>query len=59
MDSLRDINIIKEELIFKDMDISTKKLNELTKKVGRTQDKNIKLEYEVIKKVDDCFKKKL
>jgi ribosome-binding ATPase YchF (GTP1/OBG family) len=59
VDSLRDINIIKEELIFKDMDISTKKLNELTKKVGRTQDKNIKLEYEVIKKVDDCFKKKL
>jgi hypothetical protein len=41
------------------MDISTKKLNELTKKVGRTQDKNIKLEYEVIKKVDECFKKKL
>jgi len=26
MDSVRDINIIKDELIFKDMDISNKKL---------------------------------
>lgn len=41
----------------KDKDILSKKLNEYEKKASKTQDKNIKAEYEVLKKVDDGFKK--
>ncbi len=41
----------------KDRDILSKKLNEYEKKAAKTQDKNIKAEYEVLKKVDDAFKK--
>jgi ribosome-binding ATPase YchF (GTP1/OBG family) len=57
MDAIRDIKIIKNELIMKDRDILSKKLNEYEKKAVKTQDKNIKAEYEVLKKVDDAFKK--
>lgn len=57
MDPIRDIKIIKNELIMKDKDILAKKLHEFEKKAGKTQDKNIKAEYEVLKKVDDAFKK--
>jgi obg-like ATPase 1 len=57
MDAIRDIKIIKNELIMKDRDILSKKLNEYEKKAAKTQDKNIKAEYEVLKKVDDAFKK--
>lgn len=45
MDAIRDIKIIKNELIMKDRDILSKKLHEYEKKAAKTQDKNIKAEY--------------
>lgn len=41
----------------KDKDILTKKLHQYEKKASKTQDKNIKAQYQVLKKVDDAFKK--
>ena len=43
MDPIRDIKIIKNELIQKDKATMAKKLAELEKKAKKTQDKNIKL----------------
>ena len=43
MDAVRDVSIIRQELIMKDRDSMAKKLVELEKKAKKTQDKNIKL----------------
>ena len=45
MNPVRDIQIIRQELIEKDKSMLTKKLNEFAKKASKTQDKGIKLEY--------------
>ncbi len=52
MDAIRDIKIIKNELIQKDKDILSKKLAEYQKKAKKSQDKSIQLEYAVLKKAN-------
>lgn len=57
MDPVRDIKIIRHELIQKDIEIIEKKVKEFAKKASKTQDKNIKEEYEVLAKVENTLKK--
>jgi obg-like ATPase 1 len=51
MDAVRDINIIRHELIMKDLDIVGRKVKDMGRKAAKTQDKMLKEEYEIILKV--------
>jgi ribosome-binding ATPase YchF (GTP1/OBG family) len=42
MDAVRDIHIIKNELIQKDIEIVSRKINEMSKKASKTTDPNLK-----------------
>ena len=56
MDAVRDINIIKHELIQKDLDIISKKIQEFERKAKKSQDKQIKMQYQVMLKAQDTLK---
>ena len=55
-DAVRDINIIKHELIQKDLDIINKKIQEFERKAKKSQDKQIKTQYQVMLKAQDTLK---
>lgn len=42
MDAVRDIKIIRDELIQKDIEGVSKKIQEMSKKAAKTQDQNLK-----------------
>ena len=52
MDPVRDIKIIRHELIQKDLDIIQKKIEEIARKAKKTQDKQLKMQYDVMLKVE-------
>ena len=56
MDAVRDINIIKHELIQKDLDIINKKIQEFERKAKKSQDKQIEMQYQVMLKAQDTLK---
>lgn len=47
---MRDIKIIRHELIQKDLDIINKKVEEVSRKAKKTQDKQLKFQYDVMLK---------
>lgn len=49
-DAVRDIKIIRHELIQKDLDIINKKVEEVSRKAKKTQDKQLKFQYDVMLK---------
>ena len=56
MDAVRDIKIIRHELIQKDLDIIQKKIDEMSRKAKKTQDKQLKMQYEVMLKIEKTLK---
>jgi len=49
-DPVRDIKIIRHELIQKDLEIISKKIEEASRKAKKTQDKQLKVQYETMLK---------
>ena len=56
MDSVRDIKIIKNELIKKDIDTVENRIEDFGRKAKRSQDKSVKFHYEVLLKVASILK---
>lgn len=56
MDPVRDIRIIRHELIQKDFEIMERKTKEFGKKAAKSQDKLLREEYEVLQKVEKTLK---
>ncbi|MDD2505389.1 MAG: redox-regulated ATPase YchF [Bacilli bacterium] len=59
VDPIRDIEIINTELIISDLDIIQNRINKISKKVSMTKDLQEKLEYETLKKSEDCLLKNI
>ena len=59
MDPFRDLNIIIEELIAKDMQLLDKRLEDARKKSRNTKDRDVIANFEVLSKVKDNLKKKI
>lgn len=51
MDPVRDIAIIRHELIQKDLEVMQRKAKEFGKKAAKSQDKLIREEYDILQKV--------
>ena len=56
MDPVRDIKIIRHELIQKDLAIIQKKIEEIARKAKKTQDKQLKMQYDVMLKAEETLK---
>lgn len=56
-DAVRDIKIIRHELIQKDLDIINKKIDEASRKAKKSQDKQIKFQYDTMLKAQETLKK--
>ena len=57
MDSVRDVKIIRHELIQKDLDIIEKRNREFGRKAAKSQDKAIREEYDVMLKAQEGLKR--
>lgn len=55
-DAVRDIKIIRHELIQKDLEIIDKKVEETSRKAKKTQDKQLKFQYETMVKAQQTLK---
>jgi len=55
VDPIRDIDVINTELMLADLDSVEKRFQRIEKQARSTQDKNIKLEFEVTKKVKEAL----
>lgn len=56
-DAVRDIKIIRHELIQKDLDIITKKVDQASRKAKKSQDKQVRFQYDVMLKAQETLKK--
>jgi obg-like ATPase 1 len=56
MDAVRDVEIIRNELIFKDREVMEKKVKEIGRKAAKSQDRAFREEFEVIQKAYSCLK---
>lgn len=59
MDPLRDLKIIIEELVAKDLQYLNKRLDEAKKKINNNRDKDLIANFEVLSKAKDLLKKKI
>lgn len=59
MDAFRDLTIIIEELIAKDLQYLNKRLEELKKKLRNNKDRDLIANYELLSKAKDSLKKKI
>src|SRR5688572_4379217 len=55
VDPIRDIEVINTELMLADLDSVEKKYQKIEKQAKTTQDKNLKAEFEALKKVKDIL----
>ena len=55
MDPVRDIGIIRHELIQKDIDWVSKRVKEMGRKAAKSQDKLVREEFDLLKKAESVL----